>query len=326
MENKKTDIGVLIGRFQVHELHAAHQDLFDRVIANHKKVIVFLGVAPVIGSKKNPLDFASRKCLIENLYGDKVSAVLPIHDNRSDLNWSQEIDRRIREVFPIGSATLYGSRDSFIPHYKGNFKTEELDTKVFLSGTEVRKNVSQQILATSEFRAGVIYATYNRYPIIDSTVDLAIFSGTSETELLLARKPSDPAGQYRFVGGFVDMRDETDFAACRREGHEETSADIEPYEYVCSATVPDWRYAGLDDRKIMTRLFKCTHVSGRIEPADDISELKWFNVNNITFDMVVPEHQKMMGLLLSKVKKVILPAEAPKKAFQTRLTEELNKA
>jgi bifunctional NMN adenylyltransferase/nudix hydrolase len=300
---KKTEIGVLIGRFQVHELHAAHRDLFERVLANHKKVIVFLGCAQVIGSRKNPLDFPTRKSMVESTYSGRISAILPIYDNRSDANWSREVDRRIREVFPMGDVTLYGSRDSFIPHYQGAFKTCELDTKVFLSGTEVRKNVSEEILQTPEFRAGVIYANYNRYPIIDSTVDLAIFNN-DETELLLARKPTDPVGKHRFVGGFVDMKDENDFAACRREGREETSAEIEPYEYVCSHTVLDWRYRTLDDRKIMTRLFKCKHVSGRIQPADDISELQWFKIQELNADLMVPEHQPLMERLLSK----ILPA------------------
>jgi bifunctional NMN adenylyltransferase/nudix hydrolase len=297
MDNKNTEIGILIGRFQVHELHAAHKDLFERVLANHKKIIVFLGVPQVIGSKKNPLDFAARKAMIEGTYENKISAILPIKDNRSDLVWSEEIDRRIREVFPIGSVTLYGSRDSFIPHYQGAFSTCELDTKIFLSGTEVRKHVAEEIRSTAEFRAGVIYATTNKYPIIDSTVDLAIFNN-DETELLLARKPTDPTGKHRFVGGFVDMKDENDFAACRREGHEETSAEIEPYEYVCSHTVLDWRYKGLDDRKIMTRLFKCKHVSGRIQPADDISMLQWFKISDLTADLMVPEHQPLMERLL----------------------------
>lgn len=31
-KNKKTDIGVIIGRFQIHELHTAHKKLIEHVI------------------------------------------------------------------------------------------------------------------------------------------------------------------------------------------------------------------------------------------------------------------------------------------------------
>lgn len=296
-----TDIGVIIGRFQIHELHEAHKDLFDKVIDRHQKVIVFLGVSPVLGSKRNPLDFPTRQQLILSEYGSKIAAVLPIHDNRSDLAWSKEIDKRIREVFQIGDVTLYGSRDSFIPHYEGQFKTHELETKIYLSGTDVRKNVSKKILASPEFRAGIIYGIYNTYPIVYSTIDIAIFN--NEGEILLARKPNDPTALYRFIGGFVDPKDDSDFAACRREGFEETGAEIEPYEYVCSAKVDDWRYRNEEDRKIMTRLYKAKYVSGRIEPNDDISELKLFKISEIDVALFVPEHRPLATELLKNLKK-----------------------
>lgn len=299
--SKKTDIGVVIGRFQIHELHEAHRTLIDQVIDNHKKVIIFLGVSPVLGSKRNPMDFATRYQLIHSVYGGKVNAILPIHDNRSDTIWSKEIDKRIREVFPVGSVTLYGSRDSFIPHYNGQFQTEELESKIFVSASDIRKNVSQEILATPEFRAGVIYGVFNNYPTVYSTVDVAIFN--DKDEILLGRKPTDPKGLYRFVGGFVDPKDSSDIAACRREAFEETGAEVEPYEYVCSAIVDDWRYRNEDDRKIMTRLFKAKYVSGRIEPNDDISELAWFKISDVTPEIFVNEHRFLLNELLNSLNK-----------------------
>ena len=50
------EIGCIIGRFQIHDLHAAHRDLIDQVVSKHKKVILFLGVARISGTKENPLD------------------------------------------------------------------------------------------------------------------------------------------------------------------------------------------------------------------------------------------------------------------------------
>ena len=40
---KKADIGVIVGRFQVHDLTEGHRDLIDTVANRHDKVIVFLG-------------------------------------------------------------------------------------------------------------------------------------------------------------------------------------------------------------------------------------------------------------------------------------------
>ncbi|SRR5258706_6898141 len=300
-------VGVIIGRFQVHELHEAHINLIDNVLSKHKKVIMFLGVSPVIGSRRNPLDFVTRKAMITEKYGDKISAILPIHDNRSDINWSKEIDKRIKEVFPTDSIVLYGSRDSFIPHYKGVHEIQELESKVFRSGTEVRNNVAQEIIGSKEFRAGAIYTVYNSYPMVYSTVDVAIIReivgpsmGNDEVctddlvihhELLLGKKPNED--KWRFIGGFVDIKDVDDFAACRREVMEETGATVEPYEFVTSMQVDDWRYKNEKDRKIMTRLYKAKYVSGPIAPADDISELKWFDPEDVKGSDLVPEHWEL---------------------------------
>lgn len=287
--------GVIIGRFQVHELHQAHIELIDYVLSKHQKVILFLGVAAANGTRRNPMDFPTRKAMMVEKYPGKFSAILPIHDNRSDIEWSKEIDKRIKEI-AIGSAILYGSRDSFIPHYKGQFKVQELETKTFTSGTEVRKNISQQVIGSSEFRAGVIYSVYNNYPTVYSTVDVAILN--NDGEILLGKKPNED--RYRFIGGFVDVKDENDFAACRREAFEETGAQVEPYEFVTSLKVKDWRYEKETDRKIMTRLYKARFISGPISPADDISELKWFKISDLKPTDLVFEHQPLYEELNTK--------------------------
>lgn len=298
MENK-SEIGAIIGRFQTSELHEAHVHLIETVLSKHNKVVVFLGVSPILGSKRNPLDFPTRKLMLEEKFGSRINAILPIHDNRDDLKWSKEIDSRIREVFPLGSVTLYGSRDSFIPHYLGAFKTIELESKIYVSATDIRKTVSEKILSSKEFRAGVIYSTYNKYPVVFSTVDVAIVNDSNE--LLLGRKNSDPINTYRFVGGFVDPTDADDYAACRREAFEETRCVVEPYEYVASAKVNDWRYRKEEDMKIMTRLFLAKYVSGRVEPSDDIHELKWVSFDKLSEVQIVEEHRSLFEILILKL-------------------------
>lgn len=72
--------GVLIGRFQVHTLHEGHRAIIDQVCANHKKVIIFLGVPVISNTKSNPLDFATRKAMIQQLYPNVV--ILPQKDRK----------------------------------------------------------------------------------------------------------------------------------------------------------------------------------------------------------------------------------------------------
>ena len=119
------DIGVLVGRFQVHELHAAHRELIDFVVEQHDKVVILLGIAPIPGSTANPLDFESRKQMIQADYPDVN--ILYIRDEGTDEQWSKELDKIVNTVgLPGQSAVLYGGRDSFIEHYSGQFPVREL--------------------------------------------------------------------------------------------------------------------------------------------------------------------------------------------------------
>ena len=69
-ENETAEIGVVIGRFQVPELHDAHKELLQKVLSIHKRVILFLGLAPdsCKCSYNNPLDYATRKAMIEKVF------------------------------------------------------------------------------------------------------------------------------------------------------------------------------------------------------------------------------------------------------------------
>jgi len=293
-KDKKYDIGVIIGRFQVHELHKGHIALIENVLSNHKKVIVFLGISPVLCTRNNPLDYESRAKMIREKFSDLVIA--PIKDINNDEKWSAELDRRIKEIFPIGSAVLYGSRDSFIPHYKGKYKTLELEQEVFVSGTEVRKTASSEIKADVNFRSGVIYAAYNQYPRVFPTVDVVPIKGN---KFILAKKPAET--KYRFVGGFCDPDDKSFEASAKRELIEEIGdIEVSDFEYITSQRVEDWRYASEVD-SIITTLFACSYMWGRIEPRDDISEARWFTLKEFETapgmldpeklkTLIVPEH------------------------------------
>lgn len=290
------EVGVIIARFQVHELHEAHRALIEHVCSRHKKVIVFLGVPIIENTKSNPLDFATRKVMIQEAYPDVV--ILPLRDQVSNKLWSQVLDEQIRIPFGNRKTLLYGGRDSFIPYYKGSCQTTELTTDTYISGTEIRNQVSKEILSSKDFRAGVIHATYAQRPVTYPTVDVVSYN--DRNQILLAKKPNED--KYRFIGGFVSRNDISLENSARRKFSEETGGcSIGDIEYVTSSIVNDWRY-NKSESGIMTSLFIGKFQFGRITPSDNISELKWINISDINLDDIMPEHVDLMGVLIDKLK------------------------
>lgn len=295
MDNKK--IGVIIARFQVPDLHEGHKHLLSEVLTRHDRILILLGCAPIKLSENDPLNFETRKAMLQVYLKNYDVTVLPLYDKKSsDELWSSDVDKIIKETFYVNEngAILYGSRDSFIPHYKGVFKTIELEPKSMMSGTDSRKEATKEVLYSSDFRRGVIYATSDRFPLVYSCVDVAIMKGS---DVLLGRKSTDPKGQYRFIGGFVDITDENDFAAARREAYEETGATVEPYNYICSKIIDDWRYAKEKNAKIMTRFIIASFVNGPVHAADDIEDVKWFNLGSLFESDLVVSHRPLLNEL-----------------------------
>lgn len=294
------DVGAIVGRFQVHELHDAHRELIQHVIDQHDKVVVLLGLSPLRSSTSNPLDYEARKQLILEEFPNVIVAY--IEDVPSDSVWSKKLDKQLRTILtPSQTARLYGGRDGFIKHYKGTFPAQELESEAVMSGTAVRRKIkSGGTKATSDFRAGVIWATGNRFPTAYSTVDVAILQDVDlpgrelEHDILLGRKEHEQ--KFRLIGGFVDPTDGTKEAACRREVQEEAGISITDPQYVTSMRVDDWRYRDEPDA-IMTTLFKARRLSGRPEPGDDIDEVRWFDLALLGDSDVVTEHLPLIRAL-----------------------------
>jgi bifunctional NMN adenylyltransferase/nudix hydrolase len=296
MQEVKThaDVGVIVARFHVDELTLGQRQLIDHVCSDHDKVIIYLGLAPVRGTRNNPLDFESRKQMVLADYPNVT--VLYIKDTKKDDVWSATLDAQLADVVgPTQSVMMYGSRESFITPYSGKHHTTELQQEVFVSGTETRNRIGRSVKASKDFRTGAIWSAYNRFPNIMPTVDIAIWDETHE-RLLMARK--DGEKKYRFIGGFADGK--TSFEAdARREVMEEAHIEISTPLYLCSMPVDDWRYRREAD-SIVTTFFEATHVFGKPTPDDDIVELKWFDVKTISEADIVKGHRPLLRLLLDK--------------------------
>lgn len=292
----KPSIGVIVGRFQVHELHDAHMELFRIVRGRHNNVVVFLGVSPSGLTKYNPLDFVVRKRMIQAKFPDIT--VLPLADVSNDKLWSQRLDEQIRNL-AWGDVTLYGGRDSFVPHYHGSYHPIELPIEGTISGTDIRDHLTNVVMESADFRAGIIYATANTRPRVIQTVDVAILyqDGDGRIKLLLGRKPNE--GLWRFIGGHVEPT-QTLEDAVRAETYEEANMSINSLVYLGSAFVDDWRWKK-EDSKVTTAFFAGYVNENLAQAGSDIYEVQWFYMDVILRprfpEVVNPIHRPLLTML-----------------------------
>ena len=93
--NESAEVGAIVARFQVPELHEEHKALIQRVVNTHPRVFVILGLAADACkcTYNNPLDFPTRKAMVEKEF--PTVEVLYIKDVGNDEIWSKELDRII---------------------------------------------------------------------------------------------------------------------------------------------------------------------------------------------------------------------------------------
>ena len=295
------DVGVIVGRFQVPRLHSEHIDLINTVQQRHARVVIVIGLAETKVTKNNPLDWNMRAAMIREQFPE--ADLYYIKDHPSDHVWSKNLDAIINTaVSGESKAVLYGSRDSFMKYYHGRYPTKELIPKHTISGTELRKVEGNKKRATEDFRAGVIWATQNRYDTLYSTVDIAVMN-EDYSKVLLGRKNSD-GDRYRFVGGFCSKSSRNHEEDARREVKEELGIEVDDFNYICSMNIDDWRYRSEKDG-IRTNFFTAKYIFGPVTPGDDIDDAKWFTVEELRKDLsvIVPGHRQLFEELFKRLDK-----------------------
>jgi bifunctional NMN adenylyltransferase/nudix hydrolase len=320
MLEKSNRVGVIVGRFQVDQLHVGHCSLIKRVAEKHNEVLILIGVAPTRGTDTNPLDFATRRCMFDRnllstagIIGSETNvSTMAIPDHASDEVWSKTLDASVSHSCQGREAIVYGSRDSFVIHYSGRYPTVIFDEIQAPSGTAIREEIGTSPTpycspttpySSVAFRAGVIYSTQQRFPISYQCVDAAIFDsaqpGIDPVRILLGRKPGETL--FRFPGGFVDPTDPSlEFAACR-EVDEETGICVTSAKYLGSYRIDDHRYRR-DKDKIMTALFMVNAGKQIAIAFDDLEEVRWFD--GIPVDQIMPNHRILAHAVLAKIREI----------------------
>lgn len=288
------EIGVIVGRFQTPYLHEGHIEIIDHVVKTHPRVFIFLGQSPLKCTQNDPLDFNTRRAMLEEAYPDiEVHRIDDVGDNS---RWSRDLDKMIGLLAgPFQKVVLYGSRDSFLKAYKGHYPTEVLQATRHVSATEIRKSIGIRSKKSRSFREGAVWAMQNQWPKVYATVDMAVFS-EYYSHILLGKKPSDTL--WRFPGGFSDIKSLSFEDDAIRELQEETNITALNSEYVGSTLIDDWRYRGQVD-KIKTMFFVVTRWEGCPKAGDDLEKIEWKLLKKLHPDELVPNHRILWSMLMS---------------------------
>lgn len=297
---KSKPVGVVVGRFQVPKLHEGHLELLNFARKNSERLIIVIGIASVINTRKDPYDYKTREFLLKEYYPE--ATIVGLKDRSDDGIWSTSLDELVSTlVNPHENITMYGGRDSFIKHYAGKFPTKEMEASIYYSGSDVRDTLWNEHKSSVEYRAGVLSAAYSRYPTTYPTVDIAIYNKVTNQILLGAKTDDLKLNKWRLPGGFVDISDNSFISAARRELREEVGLiEVSELEYVFDTKVKDWRYDSQSDAKIHTIVFKGYYIYGTPIPGDDLVAVKWVNYNLELRNILVPGHVRLVENLINR--------------------------
>lgn len=299
----KAEVTVIVGRFQIDQLHSAHMALIREAVKSASNLcIILLGYGDKNPTEKDPLPVGERESMIENfLFNEKMFSnnrgdydkdiyVGSIKDMPfSDQAWSDQVDEKVDSIIEKSSCPgskkvlMVGGRDSFIKYYTGQYITYDIGEVNKESGTFYRNNMLPPSTAEQSlwYRKGMIDAQVKKpYPNIYPTVDAIVYRFDSgDHYILLGKKKGETT--WRLPGGFLDAKDSTLESAVMREVHEECGLiELGVPEYFCSSPLDDRRYQGAKDT-VYTTVFKMQYIFGAAEPGDDLAEVRWFHINGI---------------------------------------------
>lgn len=264
-------ISIIVGRFQIPELHEGHIKLINEAKKNSDKLILFLG-SRIVRSTKDPLSFKMRKNVVQK-YLRLNDEIYEIKDHKSDSVWRERFYNRVKELTNEEDVcTYYGSRDSFLDYLPKNENTVLVEDAGF-SGTKIRNNIKN--LDNKTFRAGYIKAINDEFNAHYTVVDAIITDGT---HVLLGKKDTG----YCLIGGFADECDNSLEEAIIREVKEETNLNISNPQYLMSHQCVDWRYSRARQPFTIVYTVKVNRfVASDIEPMDDIDEIVIVPLNEV---------------------------------------------
>ena len=302
---KKT-LGVIVGRFQTAEITPGHEFLFSEVYKRHKNIVTFIGCKPphFQPDEKNPLDFFSRKSMIQASKPDV--SILSITDNRYDEEWSFELDKRIDEIRGSFDVILYGSRDSFISHYKGKFETCELESTIIYSATSVREEIIQKELEDKKFRCGYIYGLSEKLVcgLHNSFGLLYEKDEKGKLKILIGKRRGEK--EYSLFGGIYNPAVDKSYSETMKRTMKEqlgNNVEISSVKFLFDYQLDHWAYKSSPD-KIHGNFFLCENSWGFVRPNQDFELVEWVSLEDFDKKEMVSEFEMFKDKYIEALKEI----------------------
>lgn len=290
---------VVLAYFQNINLTQKDKDYLYSLKPENGDMLAILDVKRGACTAEQPLRPNQRQDILrghKKLFNAGVAEHVHIKDNE---RWSLILDETIGRNMTTGTTHIvFYAAKSLADKYCGKYQVEVMEDIPGL--TDVSAAVGVKPHTSNDFRQGIMYAEQRRFPMVYSTVDIAIVDPTAQY-VLLGRKKDEKL--WRFPGGFVDPTDVSKEAAWCRELSEEVPFGVESYlseiEYICSNIVPDCRYTGRD--KIMTTMFGAVveFKIDELEAGDDLAEVQLFKIDESLFDKMTDDHHPALKSFLA---------------------------
>jgi len=287
------DVGVCGMRIQIDDLHDAHIELINIMLETHKRLIIVLGVRPIIFTAKNALTFQMRKQAFFEVFGNYKHRItlLYINDVRDDHIWSNNFDNLIKNnIKENETVRCCGGRDSFLNYYHNNIYEKWVITDFtqseFISATAKRNEIAKTTIFDSSFRRGVIYSALNLPGQCVPSIDVAIYDHYGN--ILMGQRVDELS--YRFIGGWVQPR-ETFEMACNRIVKTKCGIAIDNLQPIRSFCNFDWKFKGERD-DLTTMLYTAYITEGTPEPLGNLKYLRWVSIVDI-LNVVDSEHLEL---------------------------------
>lgn len=147
MQEYKYKHGLTIMRAQ--PFHIGHARLIDKMLKDCEQVTVILGSIQEQGTERNPLNYTTRKKMIQNVYRHRVDyprlKIIGLFDINNPAEWAEYVLDFMQESLPqLGKPDVYYAGSSYDAHwFKSAFQHIEYVDRTdenfpFVNGSMVR--------------------------------------------------------------------------------------------------------------------------------------------------------------------------------------------
>lgn len=148
-------LGVIVGRFQVPELHEGHKYLIKQVQEENDEMLIIIGHS----WKKDERNLLDPMLVMQSIMSVGSCLLGFVEDVQNNAFWVKTLDEKIDSFILHDNVqvTVYGSRDSFVNIYEkygGKYESKITEELPEFSGTKEREELLKTYRNSYDYRLG----------------------------------------------------------------------------------------------------------------------------------------------------------------------------